>query len=138
MLKIDYNGDIVNVITDKGDFRGRRVIASFPLGVLQQKKVEFTPSLPVNYGEKIFKMGSGVANKIFISFEKPFWGHKKGWLNFITKTKKNMYPIALILPEKTRYILCFFVSANNSIELSQWTDEKVQLDLLTFLEKFIK
>lgn len=68
VLKVDFNEDIVNVITDKGDFRGRRVIASFPLGVLQQKKVEFTPSLPVNYGEKIFKMGSGVANKIFISF----------------------------------------------------------------------
>ena len=28
-------------------------------------------------------MGYGIANKIFVSFEEPFWGERLGWINFI-------------------------------------------------------
>jgi len=55
------------------------------LGVLQQEKVKFNPSLPKEYVEAIKDMGNGVANKMFVSFEKPFWKENQKWLNFVTK-----------------------------------------------------
>jgi hypothetical protein len=38
-----------------------------------------------------------VANKLLVSFEKPFWGKRTGWLNFITKTQNNKYPVAVVV-----------------------------------------
>jgi monoamine oxidase len=43
VLKIDYSGEMVRVVTQKDTYRCRYVIGSFPLGVLQNKKVEFNP-----------------------------------------------------------------------------------------------
>ena len=72
-------------------------------------------------------MGNGVINKMFVSFTRPFWGKRKGYINFVTKkeNKYNKYPIAFIMEEKNRYILCFFVAANPCREISQWKDEDI-------------
>ena len=43
-------------------------------------------------------MGNGVANKVFVSFEKPFWKVKEGWLMFINKKNERKYMIAQIPP----------------------------------------
>jgi hypothetical protein len=68
-------------------------------------------------------MGFGVANKIFASFSEPFWGERKGWINFIAHKNANRYPVAFILPESKRNILMFFVSARQSIILGELSDE---------------
>ena len=94
-----------------------------PLGILQAGKVEFSPKLPESYQENLKNIGNGVVNKIYVSFDKPFWGNRKGYINFVTKTKTNRYPVAFIMSEKNRHILCFFVSANPCREISQWKDE---------------
>ena len=77
-----------------------------------------------------------MVNKIYVSFEKPFWGNRKGYIKFVTKTKSNRYPVAYVMSEKNRHILCVFVSANSSLEISQWSDEKVKADFLQYLRKF--
>ena len=68
VLNVDYSGEGVRVVTDKGTFSGKCVLASFPLGVLQSKSVSFIPDLPGIYRTTINNMGSGVANKIYASF----------------------------------------------------------------------
>ena len=111
-MKIDYSGELVKIITNKGTFSCNCVIASFPLGVLKSKQVTFMPDLPTPYRVTIDNMGSGVANKIYVSFDKKFWGSRKGWLNFYSKAKVNRYPMALILPENNQNILLFFISGH--------------------------
>lgn len=106
---------MVRIVTDKEIYRCRYVIASFPLGVLQKRKVEFEPKMPESYESKLQSMGNGVVNKIFVSFERPFWGNRKGYINFVTKSKTNRYPVAFIMSEKNRHILCVFISASASI-----------------------
>ena len=39
VLKVDYSGEGVKVVTNKGTFSGKCVIASLPLGVLQARAV---------------------------------------------------------------------------------------------------
>ena len=125
VLEVDYSGSLVKVTTDRDEYWCKYVIGSFPLGVLQGRKVDFQPSLPLNYQENINKIGNGVVNKIYISFEKPFWGNRKGYINFVTKTKTNRYPVAFNMSEKNRHILCVFVSANPCLELSKMTDQEI-------------
>jgi len=81
-------------------------------------------------------IGNGVVNKIYVSFEKPFWGNRKGYINFVTKSQLNRYPVGFVMSEKNRHILCIFVSASHSVELSKWSDKDVKEDLQRFLRKF--
>ena len=122
--------------TDKERYRCRKVIASLPLGILQAGKVDFSPKLPEKYQTNIQSIGNGVVNKIYVSFDRPFWGNRKGYVNFVTKTKNNRYPLAFIMSEKNKHILCFFVSANSCREISQWKDSEIKEDLMRFLKKF--
>lgn len=106
------------------------------MGILQKKQVEFYPEMPEKYESNIQKIGNGVVNKIYVSFERPFWGNRKGYIKFVTKGKLNRYPVAFVMSEKNRHILCFFVSAGPGIELSKWTDEEILVDMKKFLKKF--
>ena len=82
-------GEIIVLRTqDNRIFRARRVISSIPLGVLQRNLVYFNPPLPEPYQEAISSIGSGIVNKLFCSFRKPFWGDKKGWMNFVMKNQQ--------------------------------------------------
>ena len=65
---IDYSSDIVKVITEKQVFYAKKVISSLPLGVLKAEKVKFNPSLPAIYKQSINNIGSGYADKLFVSF----------------------------------------------------------------------
>jgi monoamine oxidase len=136
VLKIDYSGEKVQITTDKDTYWCRHVIASLPLGVLQANRVEFVPELPETYQSNLQKIGNGSFNKIYLSFEKPFWGNRKGYINFVTKGKTNRYPVAFIMEEKNRHILCFFASANPYHEISRWSDETILADIRQFLRKF--
>ena len=136
--KIDYSGVGVNVVTNMETFTCRCLISSLPLGVLKSKQVEFVPDLPLPYRMTIGNMGFGVANKIYASFYKPFWGKKTGWLNFYSTSKTSRYPNALVVPESNQPILMFFVSGNESRVLSEWKEEEVKADLESFLSKCVQ
>ena len=83
-------------------------------------------------------IGNGVANKLFCSFKEPFWGKRKGWINFVLKGKKyNKYPVAFIYPEPKNHILVVFVSGRASIELGQWSDEQIYKDFDEFISLFL-
>lgn len=81
-------------------------------------------------------MGNGIVNKIYVSFDKPFWGNRKGYINFVSKTKDCKYPCAFVMSEKGKHILCVFVSANPCLEISRMSDEEVMVDFKNFLQKF--
>jgi hypothetical protein len=69
-------------------------------------------------------MGFGVANKIYVSFHKSFWGKRQGWLNFVPKgEKENPYPLAYIYPKVDKPILCFFVSSTPSLKQGKLSEE---------------
>lgn len=127
---------MVLVVTDKQTYSCKKVIASLPLGVLQSGRVDFAPCLPSCYQTELQNIGNGVVNKIYASFDKPFWGNRKGYINFVTKTKVNRYPFAFVMSEKNKNILCFFVSGNACYELSRLKEEEVAADLTKFLKKF--
>ena len=84
---IDSSSQLVKVVTNRQTFYAKKVISSLPLGVLKAGKVKFYPTLPLSYRQSIENIGNGYADKLFVSFEKPFWGNRTGWLSFLTKNQ---------------------------------------------------
>lgn len=74
--------------SDNKVYQAKKVISSIPLGVLQRNAIHWNPPLPEAYQRSINSIGFGSFNKLFVSFKKPFWGNKKGWLNFVLKGEK--------------------------------------------------
>ena len=102
--KITYGGDGVIVTAGAREFEADYVICSVSLGVLKAKKIEFEPSLPIAYQQKIDRLGFGSVTKIAIQFEEAFWdpdvqyfgivtepkGRWNIWLNYRTFSKQNI------------------------------------------------
>jgi monoamine oxidase len=71
--QIDYYGETVEVLTDKGSFHAYQVLVTVPLGVLKAGRIAFNPSLPRSKREAMRKTRMGVFNKIFLKFNTVFW-----------------------------------------------------------------
>lgn len=96
---IDYLSHPIKIYAGQEVYYAERVISSLPLGVLKAGIVKFLPALPENHQKALQKIGSGVANKIFARFSKPFWDQSKKWINFVTKERRNRYPVAFTMGE---------------------------------------
>lgn len=75
VTKVNYKFDIIRVITNKGRFKGKRVICSAPLGVLKARSINFRPKLPKKHRVAIKRLGMGTMNKIFLFWKSSdvFW-----------------------------------------------------------------
>jgi polyamine oxidase len=74
VLAVDYSGDSIVVVTDKGNFSAPHVVSTFSVGVLQHQDVRFVPRLPDWKKEAIFTFAMATYQKIFLLFEEQFWG----------------------------------------------------------------
>lgn len=102
-------GDLILLRTqDNRIYKAKKVISSIPLGILQRNLVHFNPPLPEAYQRAISNIGIGIVNKLFCSFKKPFWGNKKGWMNFVMRNQKvSKFPLAFIVPNPKSHIIAF-------------------------------
>ncbi len=73
VVRVDHSASAVSVVTDKGVFNGQAAVCTLPLGVLKSGKVTFQPALPSAQQASIARIGVGSVNKVFCSFDKPFW-----------------------------------------------------------------
>lgn len=70
---IEWGAAQVKVTTAQKVHVADQVIVTVPLGVLQQKQLQFTPELPQIKREAIGALGMGVLNKCYLRFAKAFW-----------------------------------------------------------------
>jgi monoamine oxidase len=70
--------------------------------------------------------------------KQPFWQNQSGWINFVTKSQYNRYPIAFIYPNaQNKPIILVFVAGKAGREVGEWTDQQVGQDFQQFLTQFI-
>ena len=94
--KVSYDKSGVKVFTSQGVIEADRVVVTLPLGVLQQDRVRFEPSLPEEKLDSIGRLGMGVINKIALRFSKRFWpndAHLLGLLSSSTEKLTEYYPL---------------------------------------------
>ena len=67
-----------------------------------------------------------------------FWTATSGYINFVTKSKYNRYPIAFIYPnDDGKHILLVFVAGKAGFEIGEWSDQQIGNDFKQFLTKFV-
>jgi monoamine oxidase len=64
------------VITQKGGFKGHKVLVTVPVGVLQMEGITFFPALP-QIKKAAQHLGFGHVIKMVMQFEDPFWKNKE-------------------------------------------------------------
>lgn len=81
--QVDYSGERVDVLTNRGSFQAGHVLVTVPLGVLQAGRVAFNPSLPKAKRDAIRDMRMGVFNKVFLKFDSVFWDQEDELIGYM-------------------------------------------------------
>lgn len=76
-------------------YQAKHVIVTIPLGVLKTSNSLFVPSLPPYHLETIETLGFSAIGKIYVQFEKKWWGEEKGfqfvWNSKWTDNEDNVF-----------------------------------------------
>jgi monoamine oxidase len=77
---IRWQPEGVEVTTQQGDtFRGRTLIVTCPLALLQKGCPRFVPALPPFKLRAFKQLGSGPVTKVLLRFDRPFWPDDMGF-----------------------------------------------------------
>ena len=69
VTSIDYNADTVTVSCKNGSqYEGSKVIVTVSLAILKERRIEFSPPLPVEKTEALDSLGVGLVEKVFYDF----------------------------------------------------------------------
>ncbi|MFO0550579.1 MAG: FAD-dependent oxidoreductase [Polyangiaceae bacterium] len=71
--KIRHGSDGVHVETNRGVLSAAYAIVTLPIGVLKAGRVTFEPGLGEAKKTAITRLGSGLLNKLYLQFDRPFW-----------------------------------------------------------------
>jgi monoamine oxidase len=71
---IDWSGDGVRVVTDKGTLKARAVIVTVSTGVLAADMIRFTPSLAPDKQDSFRRISMGTFNNIALQFSRDIFG----------------------------------------------------------------
>lgn len=74
--EINWNQDVVKVVTEQNSITSNKVLVTVPVGVLQSEAIRFSPAVP----EKIQaakKLGFGPVIKTTFQFDEAFWKKKE-------------------------------------------------------------
>ena len=73
VTNITWSNSGIKVRSKQGTWKADGLVCTLPLGVLQQKQIQFTPALPDAHQNAITALGVGRVNKVFCHFDSAFW-----------------------------------------------------------------
>ena len=132
------------------------VICTIPLGVLKQMaETLFNPTLPKSKLEAIYRLGFGTVNKVYLFYNKPFWGDDPFRTIFIWNDNQYKYPNneTYPLPESEAWLkkvfaisssdhcnnaLVFWMVGSAAEEIENVIDTQVSNSLTKLLNFYIK
>lgn len=110
VCQVILEGDIARVIDSNGvAYLASKVVVSVPLGILKNKKIEFSPKLPKQHENAISKIGFGSFNKVFFELEDSlnlqsnsesnsfYYWVNGAWFNILDLSKIYSKPMYLML-----------------------------------------
>ena len=105
-----------------------------PLSMLKQDTIAFSPALSDEKYEGMDGLGEGLVDKMIIEFDSIFWDDADS-INFIS-LQGNEFGVTFNLDRYlNKPILVVLNAGDTAREFSDWTDEELLDETLTFLEK---
>ena len=149
---IDYSAeDSVKVVLADGQSRmSQHVIVTVSLGVLKHEAESmFVPALPKSKLEAIRNIGFGVVDKIFLEWKEPWWPVEDSegiaflYQEPIDYTKEDAemdwtrFVCGFYRVLHRPNVMCLWLSGHGARVMEGRTEEKVQMQVMTFLRKFL-
>ena len=120
------------------------VIVTTSLGFLKQNyKSLFTPELPETKGQLIRSIGFGTVNKIFLQFERPFWGESDGFKLVWSERDRSEFPawaydlIAFDVVRRQPNLLIGWIGGLGARLMEQELDVEIGETCVRILERFL-
>ncbi|KAI8485057.1 hypothetical protein Bbelb_371630 [Branchiostoma belcheri] len=123
------------------------VIVTVPLGFLKKNcQTLFQPPLPEEKLASIERMGFGVVNKIFLTFQQPFWDTECEALHLVwdqdqsnTKTPEEWYKKMYVfyIDSKAPNTLLGWISGKEAEYMETLSEEEISNTFVSILKKFM-
>jgi len=90
VVDIKQNKVVTIKTKERKTYYSKRVISTIPLGVLKNKSVNFSPSLPIHKINALKNIVTGAHEKIFLSFPKVFWDPKVSVFHYSNRKNRGL------------------------------------------------
>jgi len=125
--EIAYGDDGVTVYSvDGAELRADLAVVTLPVGVLRSANVEFTPPLPSDKMNALAGLGSGLLDKLWLSFDDVFWDAEVDVINWIDPLHPGLWPFwvngykSFGVP-----VLLAFNGGGVARQVADWSDDEV-------------
>jgi monoamine oxidase len=125
--EIEYGNEGVFVYSaDGAQLRADLAVVTLPVGVLRAANVEFTPPLPSDKVDALAGLGSGLLDKLWLSFDDVFWDTEADVINWIDPQNPGLWPFwvngykSFGLP-----VLLAFNGGGVAREVADWSEDEV-------------
>ncbi len=132
--KIEYDKK-VKITTAQGEFTSDYAIVTVPLGVLKNKKIQFTPELPDKKRTSITNLGYGAVNKIFLKFSKKFWSSETSRFGLVGNSPSDSIEFQDLNPMKNTPLLSGIISGENAALIEKTNKKEIIRDTFAILKK---
>ena len=122
---IHWGANEVQVVTAQKTYVADHVIVTVPLGVLKQKRLQFSPALPPNKLEAINQLGMGVLNKCYLRFAKAFWPADVDWLEYMSEAHGEWTEWVSLQHSTKIPVLLGFNAAERGRNIESLTDQQI-------------
>eukprot|EP01117_Protostelium_nocturnum_P000292 TRINITY_DN1035_c0_g1_i2.p1 TRINITY_DN1035_c0_g1~~TRINITY_DN1035_c0_g1_i2.p1 ORF type:complete len:408 (+),score=143.82 TRINITY_DN1035_c0_g1_i2:80-1303(+) len=135
--KIEYEKDEgVTVYTNKGVFQSQFVLCTFPLGILKERTVSFSPPLPAWKQDAIEKIGFGLLDKVVLQYDSPFWNQQNEGFGFVSdKMGEFNFFLNMLIPSKVPILVCY-ISSQFAKEMELQSNEEI-IQRITQIFRFV-
>lgn len=136
--QIGYDDIGAKINTRKQIFKGKYVICTVPITVLQRNNMKFSPPLDAKKTESIDKIKLGAFHKTYLLFPKVFWEKDKDWINYTSKEKGRWNTFLNMHRATGKPILLGINSGDYAYELDYKPDYDIKKEAMDVLEKIYK
>jgi monoamine oxidase len=133
--EIQWQRSPIRVITQKAEFIADHVVVTLPLGILQAKRVRFSPELPRSKQNAIAKLGMGVLNKCYLRFPEVFWSADADWLEYVPARHGEWTEWVSFKQAANMPILLGFNASDRGRAIEAWSDEQTVASAMQTLRK---
>lgn len=125
VTNIHWGQSPVRVVTQKAEFMADHVVVTVPLGVLQARRVQFTPRLPLEKQQAMAQLGMGVLNKCYLRFPDAFWPTDVDWLEHVSTEPGEWTEWVSFMRVANTPILLGLNAADRGREIEAWSDQQI-------------
>jgi polyamine oxidase len=127
VAEVEYDDEGVTVYAaDGAELWADLAVVTLPVGVLRAENVEFTPPLPGDKADALGGLGSGLLDKLWLSFDDVFWDPDADVINWVDPENPGLWPFWVNgyklygVP-----VLLTFNAGSVARELADWSDDEV-------------